>query len=114
MRTPKRVEMTERAFRCLICLSAIVKLREPTLQILQIYIAGEHKTNLMKKKNFVLQEVQGPLEILFHPLHQASPTKKRTHFKSVYFKNLSPKLKSQSTGHVKSFNLRVYEQNPTV
>ena len=88
MITRKRVEMTERDFRCLICLSAIVKLGAPTLQI---YIAGKHKINLIKKTNFILQEVQGPLEILFHQLHQASPTKKRTYFKTVYFKNLSPK-----------------------
>ena len=40
MRTRKRVEMTERDFRYLICLSAIVKLRAPTLQI---YLAGKHK-----------------------------------------------------------------------
>ena len=94
MRTRKRVEMTERDFRCLICLSAIVKLGAPTLQI---YIAGKHKINLIKKTNFILQEVQGPLEILFHPLHQASPTKKRTHFKTVYFKNLSPKESIKGT-----------------
>lgn len=66
----------------------------------------------MTKKNFILQEVQGPLEILFHPLHQASPTKKRTHVETVYFKNLSPK--ESINGTCKKFYIRVYEQNPTV
>ena len=66
----------------------------------------------MTKKNFILQEVQGPLEILFHPLHQASPTKKGHMLKQYILKIFH--LKSRSTGHVKSFNIRVYEQNPTV